>query len=356
MGVTISVKKGREYLGFWVFVKKGSLRYSKLCGSEKAAKLYKAKIEMQWALGNFANPTQSHATTVAAYFEKWMSQHARVNLRATTVAGYEIAWTCHLAPTLGHLALTDLTRDQVQEVVSAMRKAGRSSNTILATLAPLSAMCTYAIRAGDLAANPVTPCLPKRKKSFVGKAFTQEEVLMILDTARQHFSHQTYLLVLTLAHMGLRHNEVLGLCKRDLNFTAGLLRVSQDTAKGAKERWLPMPPPLVAALAPWVESLPSTALVFRNSRGQKINQSNFRNREWKPLLLKAGLPPARVHDMRHSFASFLLYDLRISPAVVQQMLGHNSIKVTVDMYGHPTAEQHRDVAGQLGDYLKSGRP
>jgi integrase len=71
--------------------------------------------------------------------------------------------------------------------------------------------------------------------------------------------------------------------------------------------------------------------VFANEIGGIINPSNLRNRSFKPLLKRAGLPHIRFHDLRHTCATLLLFR-NVNPKVVSEMLGHSSITITLDTY------------------------
>lgn len=76
------------------------------------------------------------------------------------------------------------------------------------------------------------------------------------------------------------------------------------------------------------------ALVFTTQEGSPLRNSNFRRRVWQPALTDAGLPHGlRIHDLRHTCASLLIAQ-GAHPKAVQVHLGHSSISVTMDRYGH----------------------
>jgi len=74
-------------------------------------------------------------------------------------------------------------------------------------------------------------------------------------------------------------------------------------------------------------------LVFPSDAGTAMEMNNFTQRVFKPLLTKAGLRSIRFHDLRHTFGS-LLIQAGASLAYVRDQMGHNSIQITVDIYGH----------------------
>ncbi len=91
-------------------------------------------------------------------------------------------------------------------------------------------------------------------------------------------------------------------------------------------------------------------LVFANAVGNPINVSNLVPRSFNPLLAKAGIPRIRFHDLRHTAATLLL-ELGEHPKVVQEMLGHSQVGVTLDLYSHVTPTMHRQAADRFDRLL-----
>src|SRR5207253_265955 len=83
-------------------------------------------------------------------------------------------------------------------------------------------------------------------------------------------------------------------------------------------------------------------LVFCTSVGTPLSPSNVARRSYKPLLTRAGLPEVRFHDLRHTAASLLLA-MGEHPKVVQELLGHASITLTMDTYSHVISSMQRGV-------------
>ena len=89
------------------------------------------------------------------------------------------------------------------------------------------------------------------------------------------------------------------------------------------------------------------ALVFTSSNGKPLRLSNFRNRVWRPAVMQTGLPEdLRIHDLRHTAAS-LPISHNVHPRIVQEHLGHSSIAITMDRYGHLYPEDRLPVAKVL---------
>jgi integrase len=92
-------------------------------------------------------------------------------------------------------------------------------------------------------------------------------------------------------------------------------------------------------------------LVFCTQVGTPLNRNNVHARSFKPLVERAGLPPTlRFHDLRHSFATLMLKGGE-HPKVVQEMMGHANINITLDTYSHVLPDMQNEAANRLGDLL-----
>jgi integrase len=90
--------------------------------------------------------------------------------------------------------------------------------------------------------------------------------------------------------------------------------------------------------------------MFCSASGMPLDQGSGVKREFWPLLKQAGLRHIRFHDLRHAFAT-LLIDQGESPKYIQAQLGHTSIRVTVDRYGHLLPNVNQQAARRLEDNL-----
>ncbi len=93
--------------------------------------------------------------------------------------------------------------------------------------------------------------------------------------------------------------------------------------------------------------------VFANAVGRPMTLQNLTRRSFQPLLERAGLPRMRFHDLRHTAATLLLVQ-GVHPKVVQEMLGHASISLTLDTYSHVTPTLQAEAAEKMQAVL-SGR-
>jgi integrase len=90
------------------------------------------------------------------------------------------------------------------------------------------------------------------------------------------------------------------------------------------------------------------AWVFCNEEGRPLDGDNLRHRVFYKVLAQAGMRRIRFHDLRHTFASLLIQNGE-SLAYVKDQLGHSSIQVTVDIYGHLIPGANRVAIDRLDD-------
>ena len=173
-------------------------------------------------------------------------------------------------------------------------------------------------------------------------------------------------------HCGLREGEILGLKWSDVDMDAGTLQVKRtlsealagrrfEPPKNGKGRSVKLTARAVDALRDHltrqieeIESLGDRyrdqGLVFPSQVDTPMNAKNLTARSFKPLLKRAKLPNIRFHDLRHTFATLMLQNGE-HPKVVQEMLGHATIAITLDTYSHVLPNMQRDAVDRLGVLL-----
>ena len=213
--------------------------------------------------------------------------------------------------------------------------------------------------------------LPRIEREEISP-LTAEDANRLLEAARGDRLEALYVLAV---HTGLRQGELLALKWDDLDLEAGTLRVRRTlTQAGGKHslsepktkksrRTVRLTSGAVAALRGHLErqmgemeemgSLYCPAgLVFANEIGGTINPSNLRNRSFKRVLERAGLPAdTRFHDLRHTCATLLL-SRNVNPKIVSEMLGHANIAITLDTYSHVLPDMQEKAAKALEEALR----
>ena len=237
---------------------------------------------------------------------------------------------------------------------------------------------------------------------------TREEVPILLEASKAH-GYDTYALNMTAVRTGARMGELFGLQWGDLDFNSKFVQVERSFVRGRQEtpkshqlRRIDMskqlsetlqelkrrrrilffevrteaeqlraageleskipsllglkhgcPPAFVETILRLNGEMPEW--VFINERGGQLDHNNFRKRTFEPLLVKAGRRRIRFHDLRHTFASLLLQQGE-SPQYVKEQMGHHSIQVTVDIYGHLIPGANRKAVDRLDDRIPSKTP
>ena len=102
------------------------------------------------------------------------------------------------------------------------------------------------------------------------------------------------------------------------------------------------------------EGLTASPWVFCDTQGGPIHKQNLVRRSFKPLLKEAGLPDIRFHDLRHTAATLLLSQ-GVHPKIVQELLGHSNISVTLDTYSHVMPTLKRETMAKLDQLFGKGK-
>ena len=193
--------------------------------------------------------------------------------------------------------------------------------------------------------------------------FTVEEEARFLDAAQRHFPHH-YPMLLCALRTGLRFGELVGLQWGDLDFERRFIDVRRSVHEGGrvelpknkKIRRVDMSRQLAGELQRLKAERAREALttgwgqiperIFCNEDGRPLWKSDFERRVFHKVFSRTGLRRIRFHDLRHTFASRLLQNGE-SPAYVKEQMGHHSIKVTVDIYGHLVPGSNREAVDRL---------
>ena len=291
------------------------------------------------ALGWLASREKQAATvTFGEWFESYVDQLTGITPR--TRADYRAMRRRYLT-SLDPLPLPLLSRAHVAAVINKLEADGLSPKTIKNVIHMLSSALGLAVDEGHLGRNPTKRVrLPKARLTDdeAERFLSHEEAGRLVAATPEHYRP----LVTFLLGTGLRWSEATALQARHVNLEAGTVRV-QRAWKRIPGGWEVGPPksdkanrtvnaavPALVAIAPLLGK-PSD-LVFTTPTGRVVRHSNFYNRIWAPAILAADLDPRpKIHDCRHSFASWLISD-GIGLEAVQDQLGHESYETTRKVY------------------------
>ncbi|MBI3455457.1 MAG: site-specific integrase [Candidatus Rokubacteria bacterium] len=375
MAVKVRDRKG----AWWLFVDYKGRRKAKRVGvgpaAKRAAHTAAEKIAARLALGDTSplDETREKPTTFAEHAESWLKSYVAVQLKPSTQDMYETALRKHWTPTLGARPLTAITREQVKTRLGEMLTAGLRPSRVKGALNILRACLNAAVEDGLILGNPAA-----RAGKFAGRAgssreveaFSAEELSTLLATAERDWP-EAYPLVLTLARTGLRIGEALTLQVDDLDFNRRELWIRRtwgsrkkalgdrriNAPKNNRVRRVDMSQQLCRVLQGHVSLKQAEAIVagqkpsawlFSGPEGQPITPGAFWQNTWKPLLRRAELRHRGPHTLRHTFASLLIAQGE-SLAYIRDQLGHHSIKMTVDIYGHLVPGANKAAVDRLDD-------
>jgi integrase len=294
------------------------------------------------------------------YLGRWLNDAAKSAVRPTTYSNYERVIKNHIKPHLGGVALGILTPVHVQSMIAALKRDGKSAETIRLTYAVLRRALKQAVTWGLLTHNATYGVERPRAVKMEISVYDAEQVAKLLSAAKDDRLEALYVLAVG---AGMRLGEIFGLQWADVDLAARTIMVRRTlselngklfpsepkTAKGRRK--IDLPAIVVAALQrhrkqAMAEGFAAVEWVFCNSIGTPLRRSRFHSQHFKPLLRKAGLPDIRFHDLRHTSATLLLA-AGVHPKVVQERLGHSQISVTLDTYSHILPSMQLDAATRL---------
>jgi integrase len=359
MGVRIRKRGGKWY----VVVNYHGRRKTKCVGSSRAvAETVRRQLEARLAVGDLGilAEAETQVPTFDAYADTWLKNYARVECKTSTADGYEGVLRLYLRPRFGTQRLDEVKRTAIKAMVSDLIADKLSRNTIRNAMCVIRAIFYDAIEGGIVESNPAarlgrftrTPRAGETK----GIALTSKEAQQFLEAAKA-VCIEYHPLFLTALRAGLRRGELVALQWGDIQFGRddddpnrfivvqhNYVRREHTTTKSKKSRRVDLSRELRKSLLDLRDKRLMEAflkgkeniaddLVFPSPDGAILDPDNLYHRYFQPVLTKAGLRKIRLHDLRHTFGSLLLQN-GATIVYVKEQMGHSSIQVTVDTYGH----------------------
>lgn len=330
-----------------------------------AARAWRSDAQTQLRRGTLRAPTP---TTVVEAAEAWTRRAREGVIRArggqpykpSTLRGYEEALRLRIVPELGTSRLSALTRNDCQDFVDRLSAQGLDPSTVRNSLLPLRVIYRRAITRGEVAVDPTRgvelPAVRGRRERVASPVEASSLIAAVASNDRALWS--------TACFAGLRRGELLALEWGDVDLAEGRLRVrrSLDLQAGviapksrAGSRVVPLPTGLRKHLAEhWLRAGRSEdGLVFATATGRHFDPSTVARRAvtaWRA----AGLQPITLHECRHTYAS-LMIAAGVNAKALSTYMGHASITVTLDRYGHLLPGNEREAAGRLDQYLDAAQ-
>jgi integrase len=316
-------------------------------------------MESSIDVGAYVDPAAGRMP-LATFFERYLA--SAVHLRPKTRETYASIAKIHIVPQLGWRPIAQISRLDVETWLAGLIQAGASPARAAGAHRVLRLVLAAAERGDLIARNPARGVKPPKAQLREMRFLSPAEIDRVAEAVPEPYRALIYLL----AYSGMRIGEAIALRIGNLDLLRGRVQIVEAASeisnglvfgptKTGHGRAVALPQLVRAELERHVVDHPPIAeLVFTNSHGEPLRQTNFNRRVWTPAVLDAGLqePLPRVHDLRHTAAA-LAVAAGAHPKEIQARLGHSSITVTLDRYGHvfPTLDER--LADRL-DELAAG--
>lgn len=381
---------GARFKAFWR--DPTGVQRSKTFRTKKEANAFLSETETSKSHGTYVSP-HAGRMTFGDHAEAWM---ATWNTEITTAARDHSVMRVHVLPQWGSWQLAKIDHMSVQSWVTELGRT-RARATVAEAYRLTSAVLRSAVRNRLIAFNPATDVrIPKRRRQDTDERIISREELRGVLLPAVPERHRA--LVATAAGAGLRWGEVAGLRDDAVDLDAGTVSVVRTVVEvaghrsfkpfpksTAGRRVVPIPHWVVTEIREHVRRWPEepTSPLFANELGGPIGRTIFRSRIWRPSLVRAGLLGSvvqeddkkfrgnwtdragvrqtaiartyaqavaevarsntdglRFHDLRHSYATWLVDD-GVPPNMVQRVLGHERSSTTLDLYTRRTDNSAR---------------
>ena len=368
IGITDSGKPKRKY-------------YYGKTRKEVQEKLSKAVHEVNQ--GTFKEPSK---LTVGEWLDTWINEYMKNNIRSTTWESYEAQIRVHIKPEIGKVKLSQLQTKHIQALLNAKFEGGRhdgkegglSNRSIKYIHTVLHSALEQALKENMLIVNPCNAVkMPKKDEEKKIKYLTIEQVRIFLEYAKESRFYSAYILAL---NTGLRRGEILGLKWDCIDFEKATLSVRENaviTKDGIKLskpktkssiRTIPIPQSALKELKRHqIKQLEykkfqmrgayeEHELVFPNEFGRLMDPHNFaRNFEGIMKRIKKenkDFPDITLHCLRHTFATLSL-ESGIPAKTIQEILGHSTISMTLDLYSHVTEKMKFEASEKINQIYEN---
>jgi integrase len=335
--------------------------------TKTAARRWSADMEADLRRGEWVDATLARAT-----FGAWAEEYLGtiVHLRAVTRGDYERALRAHILPEFEDYPVAHIEQIDVRRFFAAKQAAGLAPKTLQKIRLVFRQVLEVAKGSGAIKSNPCDGMRLPRATEAEPIFLSAEQVEALARETRAPYD----LLVRFAAATGLRPSELCGLRVGRLNLMKGTVEVAEAVTvvsgrvevgptKSYARRTVGLPrsicddlgSPLGALAAEQGAPLRGDQFVFTAPKGGPLRRDLLLKRYIRPAVERAGLPMGlRVHDPRHTSVS-LPIELGAHPKLIQQHLGHSSITVTMDVYGHLFPSLTEAITERLDEVFVAAR-
>jgi integrase len=338
-------------------------RYRDAAGKEHAQHFERKTDAQRWldevtasvVRGDYVDPGRGRVT-VGEWSGPWLA--GRAHLKPKTLHSYQALLRTRVLPTWEHVPLTSVSHADIVAWVAKMRAGGAGPSLVRQAFYVLSSMLDSAVSDRRIPSNPAAgvklPRLVKSERRYL----THAQLAQLADGCGDH---RTF--VLLLGYCGLRWGEAaalkvrnVDLLRRRLEIVAAMTEVggvaTYGTPKTHQRRSVPVPAFLIDALAREIAGRAPDALAFPSPHGGVLRSGNFRRNHFDAAATRAGLEGLTLHELRHTAAS-LAISAGANVKAVQQMLGHASAAMTLNVYGGLFPDDLDAVADRLDEAARA---
>jgi integrase len=356
---TLVLKDGKKRYRVWWRDPSGRVR-AKRFPRQDAARSFFRDVEADMVRGSYVDPAKGKIT-VAEAWERFEAGPLR-SYKESTQASHRFHFRTYVLPALGARRLNAVEKEDIERLMHDMEERTRASGRKLKaggygtrekTLRGFQRFLSEMVANGRIAKNPalgVKPgSCPTASLDGGGQALEVDQVIALVDATPEYWKP----LVALLATSGLRISEAFGLRRRDLDLSGGTATVRQTVVEvdgrqvlttpksRSSRRAVKLVPSVVSMLKGQPMPLDPDGFAFTQpGKTDPLARSWFNRRVLKPAATQAGISPVvSAHDLRHT-AGAIASKAGMHPMAVKEMMGHSSIKVTYDVYGHLFPTMH----------------
>jgi integrase len=274
--------------------------------------------------------------------------------KPSVLRSYETSLRLRVLPGLGGRKLSEVRRPDLQDFADRLLADGTDVSTIRNTLMPVRAMFRRAVARGDVAVNPTSALELPAVRGRRDRIASPEEAAKLVEALPE----RDRALWATALYGGLRRGELQALRWEDVDLAKGVIRVERawDVREGeiepksrAGRRTVPIAAVLRDELVEHKQRRSGSDLVFGRPDGKAFDGSTVDARA-KAAWRSAGLDPITLHEARHTFAS-LMIAAGVNAKALATYMGHASVTITYDRYGHLMPGNENEAAALLDAYL-----
>ncbi len=348
-------------------------RRSATCGTKREAEAALRKMLVDADRGLLVREDK---LTVGEYLEVWSRDIAPVRLRVETLKSYQLIIRVHLLPVLANIKLSQLNRAHLRSLYASLGSKGLKPSTVHRVHAVLSSALGDALKdeliVRDVCRGMDLPSAPKPEMQCLDAS----QCKALIAASKGTFYEALWTLLL---YGGMRIGELLALRWSDLDLNRGTIRITRNLTRSKSfgepktsrgRRTITLPSPALDALrvhkarqaeqrlaaVDWTDldlmfctGVEGHSKTSTTAPGSPLTQRCVQD-SFKRLLVRAGLPRVRLHDLRHSAISLMLSS-GVPITTASQRAGHSRVSTTLDIYAHSMPSADREAANALAALL-----